>query len=230
MRTIRLVSFFIFVSATPAFATFDFQVAAGRRVLDHLKFVEVTGAQEDAKGTGTNEVSISAHLDPLQAIPISFGVFYNSTLGGYNLDQKAQVFEDFRGYEAGPEIMFVVPSPSIIPFAKFGYTMLSRYQATYQVESDELSLDAGEESMTKQTAAFDYEADVGHVAIGLAVCPAPTVGLFIMGDFGMGHLKFKKSKVGDKNTTEDVKAQDKVYDQRPVFNSRAFLAGFEVSI
>lgn len=177
----RLVLVFLLsVTSSHASAFIDGGVALGRRNANW---------NQDSKSSNISSdvLKVSAHLDPIPLVPVSFGLALYSE--SWKVTEADQSLTSLKSYSLVPEVTAWIPLDSLRPYARVGYSILSAYTGNAAVTVG-----------TTRTTGTMALAGIGlHVGAGLEwnVPVIPLLSVFGELEYANERVRLAKDKIGD---------------------------------
>lgn len=191
------------LQATSALAIFDVQVMAGKR------WYQLKGDFDE--NVASQEVAIAAHIDPIPAVPVAFGV--SAAMGTLNKDDVGDGVKEATTLEAGLDLMAWVPMvPVVTPYGRLKYP----FMGAIALESEnEVS-----PGVTEKTA-ISYEISGPTIGVGVKWSPLPILDLLVEVQRGMQKYDLDEYKVDGVKQSGDVSGD---------LQSDAVLLGLEIGL
>lgn len=145
--------------------------------------------QDSSDSSLTSDVlKVSAHLDPIPLVPVSFGLAaYSET---WHVSEADQGLTSLRSYSIVPEVTAWIPIDSFKPYGRVGYSILSAYAGKASIKIP------GSSPVTGDLAL----AGIGmHIGAGLEweVPVIPMLSVFGELEYANERVRLAKDKVGD---------------------------------
>ena len=161
-------------------AFIDGGVAVGRRNANWNQDPKASNLSSDV-------LKVSAHLDPIPLIPISFGLaLYSET---WKVSEMDQGLTSLKSYSVVPEVTAWLPIDSFKPYARVGYSILTAYTGNAAVTIGN----------TRNTGTMALAGIGMHVGAGVewSVPVIPMLSIFGELEYANERVRLAKDKIGD---------------------------------
>lgn len=177
------------IMSTQASALIDAQAGLGRR---NAKWNQ----DSTSSSVPSDVLKVSAHLDPIPLVPVSFGLaLYSET---WKVSESGQGLTSLKSYSVVPEVTAWLPLGDLKPYARVGYSILSAYTGKAVVATA-----AG------TTTGDIYLAGAGiHAGAGLewSIPVVPLLSIFGELEYASETVKLAKDKVADVDISGSFKS------------------------
>lgn len=189
----RILCVIVAILSSQAFALFDAQLLVGPRRSNF----KVDDTSQTVSGT---EIQLSAHLDPIPLVPVSFGAYYGMV--NYKPDADGEVFggvDTMTGGEFGLEVSAWLKLPvfDLIPYGKLGYTLWG----ANAIVDDAISVGSG------RTAKYEslYSSKGPKMTVGLKWSPLAIVSALVEVNYHQQTWTYEEAKLaGNKIDNDDA--------------------------
>lgn len=176
------------VISTHANAFIDGGVAIGKRNANW---------NQDSKSSSISSdvLKVSAHLDPIPLVPISFGLAIYSE--SWKVAEADQSLTSLKSYSLVPEVTAWLPLDSLKPYARVGYSILSAYTGNAAVTI----------GSTRNTGTMALAGIGMHIGAGLewSVPVIPMLSVFGELEYANERVRLAKDKIGDVDISSGYK-------------------------
>ena len=192
----------ILLSSSAALALFDAQVQVGMR-----SGTWKAGSTSDS--ISSSSAKVSAHLDPIPLVPVSFGVAVGTDT--WKVSKDKQNLKDLSSYHLTPEITAWLPLGDLKPYARVGYSILSAYKGTVAID----------------VAGTEYSTSAGltgsgpRAAVGVDWSILPLLSITAEYEYSNETLSWKSVSVGPLSTDDF---------EKPTLTSTAIMVGAKLKI